>query len=125
MHNSSLTVKVWGDFACFTRPEMKAERVSYPVMTPSAARGILEAIFWKPEFSWIVRQIDVLNEAFAPTGMEIESARQVVAAYDKAERSGMGSTSLDGRVIDAPVVKRARQTLRTAQTLSRRRQPGE
>ncbi|MEI2616589.1 MAG: CRISPR-associated protein Cas5 [Thermomicrobiales bacterium] len=48
---SLLEVKVWGDLACFTRPEMKAERVSYPVMTPSAARGILEAIFWKPELA--------------------------------------------------------------------------
>ena len=56
-----LEVKVWGEFACFTRPEMKAERVSYPVMTPSAARGVLEAIFWKPEFSWQVREIHVLN----------------------------------------------------------------
>lgn len=56
-----LEVKVWGDFACFTRPEMKAERVSYPLMTPSAARGVLEAIFWKPEFSWLVREIWVLN----------------------------------------------------------------
>ena len=50
-------VKVWGDDACFTRPEMKVERVSYEVMTPSAARGILEAIFWKPEFRWRVRAI--------------------------------------------------------------------
>jgi len=56
-----LEVKVWGEFACFTRPEMKAERVTYPVMTPSAARGILEAIFWKPEFSWQIREIHVLN----------------------------------------------------------------
>ncbi|MCS6805828.1 MAG: type I-C CRISPR-associated protein Cas5c [Acidobacteriota bacterium] len=54
-------VKVWGDFACFTRPEMKAERVSYPVMTPSAARGLLEAIFWKPEIHWQIRQIEVLK----------------------------------------------------------------
>ena len=46
-----LAVKLWGDFACFTRPEMKVERVSYPVMTPSAARGALEAIFWKPEIA--------------------------------------------------------------------------
>jgi CRISPR-associated protein Cas5d len=58
----SLELKVWGDFACFTRPEMKVERVSYPVMTPSAARGVLEAIFWKPEFSWQVREIQVLKE---------------------------------------------------------------
>lgn len=56
-----LKVKVWGDLACFTRPEMKVERVSYPVMTPSAARGILEAIFWKPEFSWHVREIWILK----------------------------------------------------------------
>lgn len=56
-----LQVKVWGPFACFTRPEMKVERVSYDVMTPSAARGILEAIFWKPEFAWRVQEIWVLN----------------------------------------------------------------
>jgi CRISPR-associated protein Cas5d len=60
-YDSPLTVKVWGDWACFTRPEMKVERVSYPVMTPSAARGVLEAIFWKPEFAWRVREIQVLR----------------------------------------------------------------
>lgn len=58
---SSLELKVWGDYACFTRPEMKAERVSYDVMTPSAARGILEAIFWKPEFRWCVEEIHILS----------------------------------------------------------------
>jgi CRISPR-associated protein Cas5d len=56
-----LAVKVWGEFACFTRPEMKVERVTYPVMTPSAARGVLEAIFWKPEFRWRVDTIEVLK----------------------------------------------------------------
>lgn len=56
-----LEVKVWGEFACFTRPEMKVERVSYPVMTPSAARGVLESIFWKPEMRWRVREIWVLK----------------------------------------------------------------
>ncbi|MDY0042569.1 MAG: type I-C CRISPR-associated protein Cas5c [Desulforhabdus sp.] len=54
-------LKVWGDNACFTRPEMKVERVSYDVMTPSAARGILEAILWKPAIRWQVTKIDVLN----------------------------------------------------------------
>lgn len=54
-------VKVWGDLACFTRPEMKVERVSYEVMTPSAARGVLEAIYWKPEFKWEVREIRILR----------------------------------------------------------------
>lgn len=54
-------LKVWGENACFTRPEMKVERVSYDVMTPSAARGILEAILWKPAIRWIITQIDVLK----------------------------------------------------------------
>jgi len=57
-----LTLKVWGDRACFTRPELKVERVSYPVMTPSAARGVLDHVFWKPEFRWRVEEIWVLNE---------------------------------------------------------------
>ena len=52
---------VWGDWACFTRPETKVERVSYDVMTPSAARGILEAIYWKPSIRWIVERIHVLK----------------------------------------------------------------
>lgn len=56
-----VVVKVWGDYACFTRPEMKVERVSYDVMTPSAARGILEAILWKPAIRWQVRRIAVLK----------------------------------------------------------------
>lgn len=52
-------VHVWGELACFTRPEMKVERVSYPVLTPSAARGILEAILFRPQFRWRVRRIAV------------------------------------------------------------------
>jgi CRISPR-associated protein Cas5d len=56
-----IKLKVWGDYACFTRPEMKVERVSYDVMTPSAARGILEAIYWKPAISWVVDKIHVLK----------------------------------------------------------------
>jgi len=56
-----LRLKVWGENACFTRPEMKVERVSYDVMTPSAARGILEAILWKPAIRWQVERIDVLK----------------------------------------------------------------
>ncbi len=54
-------LKVWGDYACFTRPEFKAERVSYDVMTPSTARGVLEAVYWKPAIRWIVERIHVLN----------------------------------------------------------------
>jgi CRISPR-associated protein Cas5d len=54
-------LRVWGNFACFTRPEMKVERVSYSVPTPSAARGILESIFWKPQFTWRIEEIWVLR----------------------------------------------------------------
>lgn len=57
-----VVVQVSGDGALFTRPELKAERVSYPVMTPGAARGVLEAIFWKPEFTYRVVAIEVLRE---------------------------------------------------------------
>lgn len=54
-------LEVWGDYACFTRPEMKVERVSYDVITPSAARAIFEAILWKPAIRWHIREIEVLN----------------------------------------------------------------
>jgi len=56
-----IRLKVWGERACFTRPEMKVERVSYDVITPSAARGILEAIHWKPAIRWVVDRIHVLK----------------------------------------------------------------
>src|SRR5437867_103010 len=54
-------LEVWGNYACFTRPEMKVERVSYDVMTPSAARSIFEAILWKPAIRWHVTKVEVLN----------------------------------------------------------------
>ncbi len=54
-------VKVWGENACFTRPEMKVERVSYDVITPSSARAIFESILWKPAIKWVITQIDILN----------------------------------------------------------------
>ena len=61
----SVKVEVWGDYACFSRPEMKVERVSYDVMTPSAARGILDAVFWHPGLKWVIDEIYVLS----PIGM--------------------------------------------------------
>ena len=86
---------VWGDYACFTRPEMKVERVSYDVMTPSAARGVLEAILWKPAIRWEVTRIDVLrpiqwisvrrNEVGA-----VVSTRNVLAAM----QNGSGSLGM-------------------------------
>lgn len=56
-----VAVKVRGEYACFSRPEFKVERMSYPVITPSAARGVMEAIFWKPEFRYQIREIRVLR----------------------------------------------------------------
>ncbi|MDA3874114.1 MAG: type I-C CRISPR-associated protein Cas5c [Kiritimatiellae bacterium] len=61
MQSETFQVKITGDYACFTRPEMKVERVSYDVMTPSAARGVLEAILWKPAIQWRIHRIDVLS----------------------------------------------------------------
>jgi CRISPR-associated protein Cas5d len=55
------SLRIWGEFACFTRPEMKIERVSYDAMTPSAARGVFEAIYWKPEMRWVIDRIHVLR----------------------------------------------------------------
>ncbi len=55
-----IKLHITGDFACFTRSEMKVERVSYDVITPSAARGILEAIYWKPQIRWVIDRIHVL-----------------------------------------------------------------
>jgi CRISPR-associated protein Cas5d len=85
-----LVVKVWGERACFTRPEMKVERVSYPVMTPSAARGVLEAIFWKPEFAWRVREIAVLKPIrhFSMVRNEVNSVASEKAARLWASEGG-------------------------------------
>ena len=55
----SICVEVWGDYACFSRPEMKVERVSYDMMTPSAARGLIEAIYWHPGMRWFIDRIHV------------------------------------------------------------------
>jgi CRISPR-associated protein Cas5d len=57
-----ITIRVQGRYALFTRPEMKVERVSYDVITPSAARGIIEAIYWKPAIRWVIDKIHVLRE---------------------------------------------------------------
>jgi CRISPR-associated protein Cas5d len=71
---SPLKVKIWGERACFTNAAYKVERVSYETMTPSAARNILQSIFWKPEFEWRIREIHVLKpiQYFALTRNEIK-----------------------------------------------------
>ncbi|EYF05348.1 type I-C CRISPR-associated protein Cas5c [Chondromyces apiculatus] len=61
MHSNRFQIRAFGPTACFTRPEMKVERVSYEVMTPSAARGLVEAILWKPAIRWHIHEIAVLR----------------------------------------------------------------
>ena len=82
-----LTVEVQGDYACFTRPELKTERVSYPVMTPSAARGVLEAIYWKPEFDYVVTEIGVLNPIRWASARRNEVTSMVTLAWVRAAMS--------------------------------------
>lgn len=89
--NGGVRVRVWGDLACFTRPEMKVERVSYDVMTPSAARGILEAVLWKPQIRWIVQSIEVLRPIQWTSVRRNEVAGKVSASKAKtAMRRGTG-----------------------------------
>ena len=86
----SISVEVWGDYACFSRPELKTERVSYDVMTPSAARGLLDAIYWHPGMRWVVDRVHVCapirftnirrNEV-----KDIISARNAKAAMESGE----------------------------------------
>lgn len=109
MYDSPVEVKVWSlpeaPYACFTRPEMKVERVSYPVMTPSAARGVLEAIYWKPQFSWRIEEIVVLKPIryFSILRNEVNSRASersawnwhkngggFVASEDRAQRNMLG-----------------------------------
>lgn len=92
-----LAVRVSGDFACFTRPEMKVERVTYPVITPSAARGVLEAIFWKPQFAWRVEEIRVLKPVryFSILRNEVNSRISERSAGSWAQTNGGYDASAD------------------------------
>ncbi|MFN8994145.1 MAG: type I-C CRISPR-associated protein Cas5c, partial [Pseudomonadota bacterium] len=82
-------IHVWGDRACFTRPEMKVERVSYDVMTPSAARGILEAIHWKPPILWVVDRIHVLKPIrFQSIRRNEVGAKANATSAERAMRAG-------------------------------------
>jgi CRISPR-associated protein Cas5d len=84
-----IKLHVWGERACFTRPEMKVERVSYDVITPSAARGILEAIHWKPAFVWRIERLRVLNEVRFETLRRNEvSSRIPTAGVKRAMNAG-------------------------------------
>ena len=93
---------IWGDHACFTRPEMKVERVSYDVMTPSAARGLLEAIHWKPAILWVVDAIHVLSPIRFTSirrnevGAKIP-AGSVKSAMNRGDTNGLGLAAVENR----------------------------
>jgi CRISPR-associated protein Cas5d len=80
-----ITFRVSGKRACFTRPELKAERVSYDVMTPSAARGVIEAIYWKPAIAWRIDSIEVLSPIRFDTIRRNEVGKKI--SYSNARRT--------------------------------------
>jgi len=102
--NQEVRLHVWGDYACFSRPEMKVERVSYDVMTPSAARGVLEAVLWKPAIRWEVTRIDVLRPIRWTSVRRNEVG--VVASTRKA-LSAMGGGALPGLYVEDERQQRA------------------
>lgn len=88
--SSPLRVKISGEMALFTRPEMKVERVSYDIITPSAARGVLEAVLWKPEMRWIVQSITVLRPIRFITVKRNEVASKIPSTFRSWAREGSG-----------------------------------
>lgn len=85
---SPIGLRIWGKYACFTRPEGKVERLSYEVITPSAARGILEAIYWKPQVRWVVERIHVYNEPQFTNLRRNEVASKASASNAKQAMNG-------------------------------------
>ncbi|OSP53708.1 type I-C CRISPR-associated protein Cas5c [Pseudoruegeria sp. SK021] len=103
-----IKLHVWGDYACFTRPEMKVERVSYDVMPPSAARGILEAIHWKPAVRWVIDRIHVLK----PIRFENIRRNEVGAKVsDRNARAAERSGDLSSLGIDVTAERQQRAML--------------
>ncbi len=105
---SGITLHVWGDWACFTRPEMKVERVSYDVMTPAAARGIVEAIHWKPAIAWVIDRIHVLKPIRFQTFRRNEVGSKI--ASQKA-RTAMSRESLESLGLAVDLDRQQRATI--------------
>src|SRR5258705_13676385 len=90
-----IRLHVWGERALFTRPEMKVERVSYDVITPSAARGIIEAIYWKPQIRWVIDRLHVLCPIRFTSQRRNEVGVKISAgAAAKAMKDGKGSLGI-------------------------------
>lgn len=117
---------VWGDYACFTRPEMKVERVTYDIMTPSAARGILDAIYWKPEMRWVIDRIHVLNPIRKTHVRRNEIASVIpvkgasgVAAAMKSGRGSLGvAVDQDRQQRSATILREVRYGIEASVALS-------
>ena len=90
-----ISLEVWGDYACFSRPEMKVERVSYDVITPSAARGMLDAVMWHPGLRWIVDRIQVCRP-IRFTNIRRNEVKDVIpfGVASKVMRTGKGELYL-------------------------------
>ena len=93
MEQHLINIRVWGDFACFTRPEMKVERVSYPLITPSAARGVLEAVFWKPEMYFLIDSIRVVKKGAWTSFRRNEITKRISVSQAKSAMQGTGEIS--------------------------------
>lgn len=109
LDSPTFKVLVEGEFACFTRPEMKVERVSYEVITPSAARGVLEAILWKPAIQWVIRRIHVLKPIKWFSIQRNETTKKI---SDRNVQAAMtGSTALRPLIVDDDRTRAQRHTL--------------
>jgi len=108
-------LRVWGDYACFTRPEMKVERVSYDVMTPSAARGILEAIYWKPSIRWVIKAIHVIRPISFTNIRRNELASKI--SFSNAKSAMKGTKDLPPLFIEEDRQQRAAMVLKRVEYL--------
>jgi CRISPR-associated protein Cas5d len=112
LRSPTLRLRARGSLACFTRPELKIERVSYPVITPSAARGLLEAVLWKPAICWRIERVHVLkpirfisfrrnevnHRAVAPAGTVVRDGGTVLPYFaddDRAQRNTLALRDVD------------------------------
>ena len=103
----SVFVDTWGNLACFTNPFMKVERVSYDVMTPSAAKGFMRSLYWKPEFEWVIKRIIVVNPIQHHSMMlkELKSTSQLPGMTDSSHTLRHSRLLKDVRyIIEAEIV---------------------
>lgn len=126
----SIQLEVWGDYALFTRPEMKVERTSYDVMTPSAARGLIEAIYWHPGLKWCIDRIQICNPIRFTNIRRNEvkstiSARSASTVMDRGEGALYLSTSEDIQQRAALLLQDVRYVISAHFEMTDRAAPGD